>query len=259
MKIFTLISALVISAASMAAHQGEIAILSGTGEAFYVMVDGNYQNYQPQSNVSMKMWTNNLHNVKIYAANNHFTFDQNMVAKPDTRMVYKIVRQYGSYQLVFVQESPMYGYTPPVNNYPPSQQGNCHPGNSYPSGGYYGNNNGNSHPGGGYTGNYNGQGQYYGGAKVLSPAEFDNLKRAVENETFSDDKLRVARVAAQSKNMRVSQIKEIARLFTFSSEQLAFTKLAYANCVDKQNYYEVMEVFTFSSDKRALEEFINAQ
>lgn len=246
MKIFTLISALMISAASIAAHQGEIAILSGTGEAFYVMVDGNYQNYQPQSNVSMKMWTNNLHNVKIYAANNRFTFDQNMVAKPNTRMVYKIVRQYGAYQLVFVQESPMYGYNPPVGNYPTSPQDNCHPNNSQ--------------TGGGYVGNYNnGQGNYYGGAKVLSPTEFDNLKRAVENETFSDDKLRVARVAAQSKYMRVSQIKEIARLFTFSSEQLAFTKLAYANCVDKQNYYEVMEVFTFSSDKRALEEFINAQ
>lgn len=245
MKIFTLISALLISTASIAANQGEIAILSGTGEAFYVMVDGNYQNYQPSSNVSMKMWTNNLHNVKIYAANNRFTFDQNMVAKPNTRMVYKILRQYGSYQLVFVQESPLFTHNPPVNYYPPTQPGTCHPGNT--------------HPGGGYVGNYNGQGNYYGGAKVLSPAEFDNLKRAVEKETFSEDKLRVARVAAQNKNMRVSQIKEIARLFTFSSEQLAFTKLAYANCLDKQNYFEVMEVFTYSSDKRALEEFINAQ
>lgn len=250
MKIFTFLSTLLINVVSMAGHQGEIAILSGNGEAFYVMVNGTFRNYHPQSNVSMQLSTDQMHNVRVIGANNNFSLDQHLVAKPDRKMTYRIHRQYGMYQLVFVHETPLY------NNggsgfYPPNPYGNGCDGHPYPG----------SHPHGqptGYPGN-NGPGQYYGGYQAMTSAELDNLKRAVEHESFSDDKLRVAKAAAKSKYMRVSQIKEIARFFTFSDEKLEFTKAAYANCVDKSNYYEVMEVFTFSSDKRALQEFIDAQ
>jgi hypothetical protein len=245
MKIFTILSSLLISVAALAGNQGEIAILSGNGDAFYVMVDGTFRNYHPQSNVSMQLTSDRMYNVRVIGAQNNFNLDQNLIAKPDRKMIYQIQRQYGSYRLVFVQESPLYG-----NGFP-GQFGN--------TGGGCGNNGGHPHgnPYNHPNDNY-GQGSYYGGYQAMTPAEFDNLKRAVEHETFSDDKLRVANAAAKNKRMKVSQIKEIARLFTFSSEKLEFTKAAYANCVDKSNYYEVMEVFTFSSDKRALQEYVDA-
>lgn len=245
MKIFTILSSLLISVVSLAAHQGEIAILSGSGDAFYVMVDGTFRNYHPQSNVSMQLSSDQLHNVRVIGSNNNFNLDQNLIAKPNRKMTYRITRQHGYYQLVFVQESPLYNYG---GGNPPQPGGNgC---GSHPHGSPCG------HPDE-CSGNY-GQGEYYGGYQAMTPAELDNLKRAIEHESFSDDKLRVANAAAKSKHMRVSQIKEIARLFTFSDERLAFTKAAYANCVDRSNYYEVMEVFTFSSDKRALQEYIDA-
>lgn len=261
MKIFTFLSSLLISAVSMAAHQGEIAILSDNGNAFYVMVDGTFRNYQPQSNVSMQLPSDKMYNVRVIGANNNFSLDQNLIAKPDRKMTYRIQRQYGAYQLVFVQESPIYGYGYP-GQIPNNPGGGCGTHGDHPHGNPHGHPYGNPHgqpnvyPNGNY-GNY-GQGQNWGANQAMTPAEFDNLKRAVEHETFSDDKLRVANAAAKNKRMKVSQIKEIARLFTFSSEKLEFTKAAYANCVDKSNYYEVMEVFTFSSDKRALQEYIDA-
>lgn len=247
MKIFTFISGLLISVASMA-NQGEIAILSANGDAFYVMVNGTFRNYYPQSNVSVNLSSNQMHNVRIFGSQNNFHLDQNLVAKPERRMTYRIMQQFGTYHLVFVQESPLYG-NGSQDQVPQNCCGQCGLSGGHPGGNQC------SHVQPGSCGN----GQNYGGYQAMTPADFDNLKGAIEREHFSDDKFRVASAAAKSKHMNVNQIKEIAGLFHFSDEKLNFTKVAYANCVDKSNYYLLMEVFSFSSDKRALQEFIDAQ
>lgn len=92
----------------------------------------------------------------------------------------------------------------------------------------------------------------------LDAAGFERLKSSIKNESFSDDQLRVANQAAKNKCLTVAQIKEIAGLFSFSSEQLSFTKAAYDRCQNRNDYYEVLEVFTFSADKEALEDYINS-
>ncbi|OFZ53393.1 MAG: hypothetical protein A3D92_05295 [Bacteroidetes bacterium RIFCSPHIGHO2_02_FULL_44_7] len=91
----------------------------------------------------------------------------------------------------------------------------------------------------------------------LDAAGFERLKSSIENESFSEDQLRIANQAAKNKCLSVSQIKEIAGLFSFSSEQLSFTKAAYERCQNRSDYYEVLEVFTFSADKKSLEDYIN--
>lgn len=250
MKFFTIISAFMLSFASFGAHIGEIAILSNSGEQFYVIMDGAYQNYYPKSNVEMQATGNSLFNLKIYAANNHFNFNRNIVVRPNKRITYKIVQRHGHYSLKFHSESPLYGGVNCNNCRTGCNNHESHHQNQNP----YSNNGMNSY----YTGGY-GQNTLYGSAYLLSDADFDNLKQAIQRESFSDDQLRIARRAAKDKRFTARQVKGIARLFTFSSEQLAFTKAAYANCVDKQNYYQVMGVFTFSSDKDELEEFIDAQ
>jgi hypothetical protein len=248
MKNFTMICALMISVASFAAHQGEVEILSNSGEQFYVMMNGTYQNYQPQSNVNMRADGNSLSNIKVYAANNNFSFDRNIVVRPNKRVTYSIVQRHGHYSLRFQSEVPLYNFNAYESQTRPPEyhHDDCHTAPvSYTSSNPY---------------NYNGgQDMYYGSANLLSSADFDNLKSAIQQESFSDDKLRVARVAAKSKRLKARQVKEIAQLFTWSDERLKFAKAAYANCIDKQNYYEVMPVFTFSSDKEKLEAFIDAQ
>lgn len=92
----------------------------------------------------------------------------------------------------------------------------------------------------------------------LDQSGFDRLKKSIEAESFSDDQLRIAKQAAKNKCMSVAQIKEIAQLFSFSSEQLAFTKAAYDTCKNKSDYYEVLEVFDFSKDKEELENYMNS-
>ena len=93
----------------------------------------------------------------------------------------------------------------------------------------------------------------------MSDTDFAALKKSIQAEGFSDDQLRVANTAAKNKCLSVAQIKEIMGLFSFSSEQLAFAKTAYDNCTNKSDYYQVMEVFSFSSDKEELERYINGR
>ena len=106
---------------------------------------------------------------------------------------------------------------------------------------------------------YTGSGDANYTSCYTSDAEVDQLAKQIQAESFPDDQLRVANMAAKNKCMSAAQIKKIAGLFDHSEEQLSFAKTAYDNCSDQSNYFQVMEVFSFSSDKEALEKYINSR
>ena len=54
----------------------------------------------------------------------------------------------------------------------------------------------------------------------------------------------------------VAQIKGMSKEFVFPKDKLAVMKKLYANCPDKQYYYQLADELTFSSDKEALNTFI---
>ena len=93
----------------------------------------------------------------------------------------------------------------------------------------------------------------------ISDTEVDELVDQVANEAFADDQQRVANAAAKNKCMSVEQIKRVAQQFDFADNKMSFVKAAYDNCTDKGNYYQLMEIFDFSSDKEELETFINTK
>ena len=47
--------------------------------------------------------------------------------------------------------------------------------------------------------------------------------------------------------------------FSFEDGKLEFAKQAYANCLNKDEYYLVNQAFIFSSSKNELNEFIGNQ
>ena len=93
----------------------------------------------------------------------------------------------------------------------------------------------------------------------MSDSDFQALKKSIAAESFSEDKMRVANMAAKNKCMSVEQIKEIIGMFSFSEEQLSFAKAAYDNCTNKGDYFQVMEALTYSEDKEELERYINSK
>ena len=87
--------------------------------------------------------------------------------------------------------------------------------------------------------------------------EVERMYNALKKESFDDTRLSLAKTMVSNNRMAAHQIKRLAESFTFDNNKLAFLKYAYAYCIDQQNYYECVDVLSFSSDKEALLRYIN--
>lgn len=92
---------------------------------------------------------------------------------------------------------------------------------------------------------------------IVDDAGMAKMLEMIKTESFSDDKMRVAKQFAKNRCLTVNQVKQVANLFSFSEDKMEIVKYAYTNCINKNDYYEVQEVFTFSGDKEELERFLN--
>jgi hypothetical protein len=91
---------------------------------------------------------------------------------------------------------------------------------------------------------------------AMSAASFSKLKQSVEAKPFSDTKMSTAKVATKNSCLSIAQVTEICKLFSMDDDKLIYAKYAYAYCVDKANYYQVSEVFSFSSSTDELNKFL---
>ncbi len=94
---------------------------------------------------------------------------------------------------------------------------------------------------------------------AMNAANFGKMKESVQSKPFSDTKMSTAKVATKNACLSVNQIKEICKLFSMDDEKLAYAQFAYDYCVDKANYYQVSEVFSFSTTTDELNKFIEAK
>jgi hypothetical protein len=95
---------------------------------------------------------------------------------------------------------------------------------------------------------------------VVSSDEMKDIKNTINNSSFDNSKLTVAKQAISAKKcFTVNQIKEILGLFDFESSKLELAKYAYDYCIDKSNYYLVNDLFSFSSSKDDLTKYIQGK
>lgn len=90
----------------------------------------------------------------------------------------------------------------------------------------------------------------------MHPAAFNQLRNTIDNQWFDSGKLQVARQGIMSNNLTAAQVAELMNLFSFESSKLEIAKMAFANTVDKQNYFLVNNEFTFSSSVAELDRYI---
>ena len=98
-----------------------------------------------------------------------------------------------------------------------------------------------------YVPGYNGS---YGCIPPLS--DVNAIRNAIEEESFSDDKIIVAKQALKGKCMSVQNIIYISESFDFEDGKLEFAKFAYNCTYDIDNFYQVNKIFSFSSSKEEL-------
>jgi hypothetical protein len=97
------------------------------------------------------------------------------------------------------------------------------------------------------------------GGCVNPVQDMTSIMAAIDEESFDDGKIIVAKQATSKKCLTVDQIKQIMDEFSFSKNKLNFAKYAYKRCYNPDDYYQVNGAFDFSSDKEEMNEFINDQ
>jgi hypothetical protein len=123
---------------------------------------------------------------------------------------------------------PGHGNYPGYGNYPPPGQGNPPPPQPSPT--------------------HN--------TACMHPTDFSRALSTIQQESFENSKLNVAKQMTSNNRLCVSQIMQICGLFSFENTKLDYAKYAYLFCVDKNNYYQVNEIFSFSSSKDELRKYV---
>ena len=105
------------------------------------------------------------------------------------------------------------------------------------------------------------QPQYTGNCKgwPMSAADFSAAKKTINESSFDDTKLSTAKTIVSSNCLTCDQIVQICNLFSFEENKLTFAKFAFKYTTDPKNYFKVNNVFSFSSSKEELNEFIQGQ
>lgn len=96
-------------------------------------------------------------------------------------------------------------------------------------------------------GNYHGQ---------MSEGRFQSLIDQIRKASFESSKTSVAKQALRNNRITCSQLLRILNEFSFESTKLQFAKDAYRSVVDRNNYFQVNDAFTFQSSKDELLEFL---
>ncbi len=93
----------------------------------------------------------------------------------------------------------------------------------------------------------------------MSLDSFNRASTSIKNKSFSEEKMTVFKQIARTHCMSVSQIKKIMTLFTYEEGKLEVAKLAYRNCTNRENYYQVNDAFTYSESVEELNKFLENQ
>jgi hypothetical protein len=95
---------------------------------------------------------------------------------------------------------------------------------------------------------------------AVSEQEMNDVRSSIKAQTFDGSMQEQAKMLLRTKAcFTTGQIISIIRLFSFDGSQVEIAKFAYDYCVDQQNYFKVVDIFTFDSSKRAVRDHINAR
>jgi hypothetical protein len=118
--------------------------------------------------------------------------------------------------------------------------------------GGYGNNNG------GYGNNNGGYGNNGGYNRTPSIQEMLLMKQTLRNERFENTRVSLARQMFNEHAFSAVQVKELLQEFSFENNKLDLAKYAYRNTIDRNNYYVVFDVFSYSSSKQELSNYMSS-
>lgn len=85
----------------------------------------------------------------------------------------------------------------------------------------------------------------------MDAGDFGGIKEAIEEEAFSEPKVKVLKSAMSDRSICVAQVVEVIGLYSFSADKIAALKAMAPAITDTQNRFKIYSAFTFDSDKDA--------
>jgi hypothetical protein len=97
------------------------------------------------------------------------------------------------------------------------------------------------------------------GRYCMDSKDFANALNTVKNQGFDETRLKTAKQIASANCLNVNQIVQIANVFGFEESKLDFAKFAYDYCVEPKNYFNLNNIFSFSTSVDELTEYIQTR
>lgn len=93
----------------------------------------------------------------------------------------------------------------------------------------------------------------------MSSADFAKAKASVQEKSFEDSKLTVAKQILNSNCLSSAQVKEIMQLFTYEETKLDWAKFAYGKTTDPGNYFQLNDAFGYETSIEELNKYIESR
>jgi len=90
----------------------------------------------------------------------------------------------------------------------------------------------------------------------MSETDFRSAKSSISSSNFDDTRANTFKQIVSSKCVNTKQVKEMLQVFSFDETKLEMAKYAYTYVADPSNYYTVNDIFSFSSSKDELSEYV---
>lgn len=92
--------------------------------------------------------------------------------------------------------------------------------------------------------------------RVMSDQLFQTFFDNVKNEPFEKDRIALINAALASSDFTTAQCLQLVKFYTFDNERMKIMKMIYPRVVDKEAFFTVINVLTFSSNKEKMYAFV---
>lgn len=92
--------------------------------------------------------------------------------------------------------------------------------------------------------------------RVMSDQLFQTFFDNVKNEPFEKDRISLINAALASSDFTTAQCLQLVKFYTFDNERMKIMKMIYPRIVDKEAFFMVINILTFSSNKEKMYDFV---
>jgi Domain of unknown function (DUF4476) len=91
---------------------------------------------------------------------------------------------------------------------------------------------------------------------AMLSTDFDRARKSIEAKSFTEEQMTICTQVIKANCFSVKQVLSLMEIFTYEESKLSVAKLAYPKTIDKNNYYQINDAFSYSSTVEALNKFM---